>query len=364
MKGPLTSEDAVTRVMHGQPVEVVPVAQAYPGLGSLQRYDMERSWRMWHDKLDATGTDCLAVTYQEYLDHHHQIQREILRNIYLRPAWRRLARNETPEEVEGCAVLRRGEDLFWVSPDGRVTWIQPTLIGHEARYASGWGELWERVQDMAAVAAAAAETEHACGALPAPAEAQVEAVTRSHAYDLVRRLAAEFPDSLPFYTTAGTPYNGLAYRFGFRTLMLALVEAPQHIHTILERSLPQPTARLLGEHELGVNLMHVEECLASADIISPRMYEEFVLPYDKTTLGFFEGLGYRTMLYFSGNLMPLLKCLKELPFTALCFEEDRKGYGIDLGEVRRVLGPDKVLFGNLDATFVEQASDEEVLARR
>jgi uroporphyrinogen-III decarboxylase len=60
--------------------------------------------------------------------------------------------------------------------------------------------------------------------------------------------------------------------------------------------------------------------------------------------------------------MPLLPYLKELPFTALCFEENRKDYGIDLAEVRRTLGPDRVLFGNMDAMLVEQASDEEVLA--
>ena len=30
--------------------------------------------------------------------------------------------------------------------------------------------------------------------------------------------------------------------------------------------------------------------------------------------------------------------------------------------MRRVIGPDKVLFGNLDALFVQNASDDEVLA--
>jgi uroporphyrinogen-III decarboxylase len=67
------------------------------------------------------------------------------------------------------------------------------------------------------------------------------------------------------------------------------------------------------------------------------------------------------VLYFSGNPMPLLSYLKELPFTAVSFEEDRKNYGIDLGEIRRVLGPDRVLLGNVNASFLEKASEPEIL---
>jgi len=66
------------------------------------------------------------------------------------------------------------------------------------------------------------------------------------------------------------------------------------------------------------------------------------------------------VLYFSGNLMPLLPRLNELPFTAIAFEEDRKNYGIGLAAVRRAL-PDKVLFGNVDAAWLERATDREVL---
>jgi hypothetical protein len=358
---PLASNDAVTRVMHGEPVDFVPVAQAYENLGPLQYYRLERSWHRWRRALDTAGTDLLPVSYQQYAEHQFEVHAEVLRDIYARPAWYLLPRNEAPEQVDGWALLRRGEDLFWVSPDGRATWIQPTLVGQEARYGAGWSNLWDKGQGAETVTAATAP-EHTAGPLPEPPEAQVEAVVESRAYDVARRLAAEFRGELPFYVYASTPYNGLPYSLGFQTLMVALAERPKEVHAVLERSVPQASARLAGERRLGVSLMHVEECLASADILSPRMYQEFVFPYTKRSLEFWEGLGYRTMLYFSGNLMPFLPYLRELPFAALSFEEDRKDYGIDLAEVRQAIGPDKVLFGNLDALLVEQASDEEVLA--
>jgi uroporphyrinogen decarboxylase len=167
---------------------------------------------------------------------------------------------------------------------------------------------------------------------------------------------------MPLYASGSSPYNRLLDLLGFQRMMSALIDEPEAVHAILERTLPRPSTRLAAVRRLGVGIMFVEECLASADLISPRMYDEFVFPYTRDTLQFYEDQGFRTVLYFSGNLMPLLERLRELPFTALSFEEDRKNYGIDLAEVRRVMGADRVLFGNVDAHFLEKASDEEVLS--
>lgn len=353
----LQSDDEVTRVMHGQQADFVPVALAYEGLGPLQYYRTERNWQLWRDRLGEAKTDVLPVSYDSYLAHELQIEEEILGGVYLRPAWAHLRLNLTPNEVNSSAVLRRGGDLFWRSPERKESCILPTLQGEEARVGSRWSDLWDRGWTAEMVEAAAAEVESA----PEPTAEQVAALANSQCYDLARALAQRFPDQLPQYIATSTPYNDLPFTLGFQALMYAITEIPDKLHAILRRQLPGRSVSLLADRQLGVNLMHVEECLASADIISPSMYLEFVFAYDKPALQFYEDMGFRTMLYFSGNLMPFLKYLRELPFTALCFEEDRKNYGIDLAEVRRVIGPDKVLFGNLDALFVERASDEELL---
>ncbi|MFB3880926.1 MAG: uroporphyrinogen decarboxylase family protein [Armatimonadota bacterium] len=355
-QGPLYSDDEVTRVMHGQPADFVPVALAYEGLGPLQYYRTERNWQLWRNRLDEAQADVLPVSYDLYLAHQLQIEEEVLGGIYQRPAWAHLRRNLLPGEVNGSAVVRRGDELLWVSPDGEESRIEPTLRGQEAKVGRNWADLWSRGEETIEEVAAAA------GPAPEPTPEQVAEQVASSRYDLARALARRFPGQLPQYVATSSPYNSLVFSLGFQTFMYAVSERAEELHAILRNSLPRPTAALLAERRLGVSLMHVEECLASADILSPAMYEQFSYQYTRPALEFYERLGYRTMLYFSGNLMPLLKRLRELPFTALSLEEDRKNYGIDLGEVRRAIGPDKVLFGNLDALFVEKASDDEVLA--
>lgn len=365
MPGPLASDDPVTRALHGKPADFVPVAPSYEFLGPLQFYRMELNWRKWSARLEQAGTDLLAVTHEDYLAHELELYSEILDTAYPRPAWLGLPRNRTFGEIAGSAVARQGEHLFWLSSDGHASWIPPHREAQAATMAAErslpWGDLWGRGGgDPATVADAAKRPLHELSPIPAPSPGQVQAMTCSPCYHVARGLAQQYPNALPLYSTASSPYNTLAFTLGFQTMMSALAERPREMHQLLERRLPRPSARLYAERELGISIMFVEECLASADIISPRMYREFVFPYTRETLQYYEDLGFRTVLYFSGNLMPLLPYLKELPFTALACEENRKEYGIDLAEVRRAL-PDKVLLGNVDAAWLERATDQEVV---
>jgi uroporphyrinogen-III decarboxylase len=358
--GPLTSNDLVTRVMQGEHVDRVPVALVYEYLGPLQFHRIERSWQLWKQLLDRAQVDRLPVSYEDYLAHEVEIETEVLGDIYRRPAWAMLRRNQTPEQLAGAELHRRGEDLYWINSDGSEHIIAHSLQGEEAKVGSSWSDLWNRGETEEVVAQILEGMGHDAAPI-APAEDEIQAVINSRSYDLGKELAQRYPDALAQYRHGSSPYNSLPYMLGFQALMYAMTELPDKLHKILEKLVPSPSAELLAERQLGVSLMHVEECMASADIISPAMYQQFSFQYDKLALEMYEHLGYRTMLYFSGNLMPFLKYLKELPFTALAFEEDRKNYGIDLAEIRRIIGPDKILFGNLDASFVETCTEEELL---
>ncbi|GAH28368.1 unnamed protein product [marine sediment metagenome] len=61
-------------------------------------------------------------------------------------------------------------------------------------------------------------------------------------------------------------------------------------------------------------------------------------------------------------MIPLIEIVKEeIPFDGFAVEESRKGYSVDIAEVRNLLGRDIPLFGNVDIKFLEKASREEIL---
>jgi len=357
--------DPLNLVLNRRPAPFVPVATVYEGLGPLEFHRMALRWRKWHNLLDRARADRLPVDYDTYLELELSIHTTIIETCYPPPGWLSLPANTTPSEIAGAQVVRRGADLYWASPDGRETWLAPDRIAYHARQASErslhFAGLWERghradrIEDLDCKKDPPS-TPHE------PDDTEVEADLASGRYDLAQALLERYPGQLPFYTYDSSPYNSLLGLLGFQGMMAALIEEPERAHRILAAKLPQPSAHLAAARALGVRIVFVEECLASADLISPAMYREFVSPYTKQALAFYEERGFRTVLYFSGNLMPLLDDLEQLPFTALAFEEDRKNYGIDLARVRLAIGPDRVLFGNVDAPFIEHASDEDLLA--
>ena len=363
MAGSLASDDLVTQVLHGKQTDFVPVAPSYEGLGALQFHRLELNWRKWWHRLENAHTDLLPVDYDTYLAVELEIHVDVIERCYPRPAWLSVPHNDTPDEIRGYAIARRGEDLFWLSPSGHASWIPPSRAAQQeaevVERSLPWADYWDRA-DNRAIQRAAFRPVHQLSPIPRPDDRQADALVHSQRYDVARALVRRYPDSMPLYTNGASPYNSLEGLFGFQPMMYALAEQPDLVHRILENRLPRPSARLLAERKLGLSLMFIEECMASADIISPKMYREFAFPYDQQAIEMYEGLGFRTVLYFSGNLMPLLEDLNRLPFTGIIFEENRKNYGIDLATVRKAL-PEKVIFGNMDAWFIERASDQELL---
>ncbi len=356
--------DPLTMVLNGQPAPFVPVAPSYENLGPLEFRRMELKWRGWDARLRMAGADRLPVEYQAYFDVELETHREILDTCYPPPAWLGLPLVATPEEIAGCVVARSGEDLCWISPSGRETWLPPDRVTYHARLAAEkthhYAHLWEQGFDPDAIDALGLAPE-APTTVSGPTREEVEAELASGRYELARRLRERYHGSPPCYVYAPSPYGGLLGQLGFQGMMYALAQRRDVVHRVLQHGLPQPSLRFAAAKAFGVGIAFVEECLASADLISPQMYLEFAHAYTKPHLQFLEDRGFRTVLYFSGNLMPLLPYLNELPFTALAFEENRKNYGIDLAEVRRAL-PGTVLFGNVDAAWLERATNGEVMA--
>jgi hypothetical protein len=323
---------------------------------------MQLRHEKWRQLMDEAGVERLPVDYSAYVELELSILTETLEDCYPPPTWLALPRRQSEDQASGAAVVRRGTDLYWVSRDGEETWLPPDRATYAARqvqertmhYYGLWRRGYHAEQLEEVIARADAPSSE-----PTPEE--VDRELASGRYEVARALLDRHPGGLPLYESSSTPYIDLLGLLGFQGMMTSLVEQPDRTHTLLAGGLPRPSARLAAAERLGIGIVFVEECLSSADLISPAMYREFVFPYTKLTLDFYESRGFRTVLYFSGDLMPLLEDLKQLPWTALSFEEDRKEYGIDLAEVRRAMGPDRVLYGNLDAPFVEKASDEELL---
>ena len=177
---------------------------------------------------------------------------------------------------------------------------------------------------------------------------------------LARSVVAEMGQQQFVYGKLSAPFWTSYAILGFDGLMTLPRANRPLFEYILDRQLARALEMAQAYAAIGVHGVFVEECLTSADILSPAMYDRFVFPGDQALFREFRRLGLPVIFYMTGDLRPRLERIAELEPAALVMEESKKTFQLDLAEVASAVGRRLALFGNLDATLVKDWDDAEM----
>lgn len=100
-------------------------------------------------------------------------------------------------------------------------------------------------------------------------------------------------------------------------------------------------------------------CLNAGPFLSPSMFSEFVTPYLAMLIEGYRSLGFYTIKHTDGNIMPILDQLVECEPDAL-HSLDPQG-GVDIAEVKRLVGDEVCLIGNVNCGLLQTGTEEEVI---
>lgn len=100
-------------------------------------------------------------------------------------------------------------------------------------------------------------------------------------------------------------------------------------------------------------------CFNSGPFISPSMFEEFIQPYLYMIIDAAKKDGLYTIKHTDGNIMPILNQLVECRPDALHSIDPMAG--VDIKEVKRLVGTQVCLCGNVHCASLQTGTDEEVI---
>lgn len=182
-----------------------------------------------------------------------------------------------------------------------------------------------------------------------------DSVTGQHTPN--RALRERFPERF-LCASMAAPFAGLTYVLGFEPVLFLLHDDPALCAYMMERTLagmPEHCKRLAAD---GFDGGMMCDSWASADIMAPQVYADWVAPLHKSVSDALHAAGLKSIIYNTGNVMPLVGTIAQLGFDAISVEERIKGVEMDIGQIRRQVGPDQCLFGNFDA-YLLLAGDRE-----
>ena len=191
----------------------------------------------------------------------------------------------------------------------------------------------------------------------------------SYVYDAVRACKAALADRVPLIGFCGAPFTTLSYLVEGKTsrefehvkgLMFC---QPGLFGQLMERLTDLLITYLGGQVAAGADALQIFDSWAGA--LAPDDYREHVLPHTARLVAAVRQLGVPVILFTRGN-SNLLALSSELPADVVGVD-----WTIDLARAIDVVGPDRVVQGNLDplallgpAALVEQKARAIVAAGR
>jgi len=141
---------------------------------------------------------------------------------------------------------------------------------------------------------------------------------------------------------------------GINTLMTDFTDDPGFVRDLFSFTVGMELAFARAQIEAGVDVMGVGD--AAASLVGPRLYEEFVWPYEKQLVDGLHAMGTRVRLHICGNTRRILAGMGRLGCAIVDLD-----YPSPIAEGRAAMGPAQVLLGNLNPVRVIRDGDPAVV---
>ena len=174
--------------------------------------------------------------------------------------------------------------------------------------------------------------------------------------DAVKLVRADAPRGVPLIGFAGAPFTLLCYLVSgkpskeFGIARSFLYQQPEAAALLIDHLADAMAAYLSAQARAGAQALMLFESWAG--LLAPPQFRQFALRGAKRTLGALRNLGV-PLIYYANQGSALMEEVRALDVDVI---------GVDwrspLGAVRRVLGPDKAVQGNLDPAALFAAPEE------
>ncbi len=132
---------------------------------------------------------------------------------------------------------------------------------------------------------------------------------------------------------------------GINTLMTDFFDDPAFVRDLFEFVVENGLLFCKAQAEAGVDMIGMGDTAAS--LVGPRIYEEFVWPYQKRMIEGMHALGVRVRLHICGNTRKMLARMGQVGADLIDLD-----WLSPLSEAREKMGPGQTLLGNIDPVRV------------
>jgi len=173
------------------------------------------------------------------------------------------------------------------------------------------------------------------------------------------RLARERCPEVSVHMEVFAPFTHLLELFGYDQALMALVDAPETCHRLLDRFTEMVAAMVQCYGPCEPDAILISSAFAGAGFISRAMYGEFVLPYERCVVDAIHRFGVPAYTHTCGAIGDRLDLMAETGIDGIDTLDPPPLGTVDLTAAKQQYG-DRLFFkGNLDAVNEMLRADDE-----
>jgi uroporphyrinogen decarboxylase len=163
----------------------------------------------------------------------------------------------------------------------------------------------------------------------------------------------------------GSPWQDLCILAGTEPAIFWAMDAPEFVHYALRTILDKRERFIPLLQGLPIDLIECGGGAGSNTVISPKLFREFLLPYDREQNAALHAVGMRVVYHLCGGLMQMLELVVENGADGLeTMTPPSMGGDCDLAEAYRRVGDKLFFIGGFDQNAgFEQGTPEGVRAQ-
>lgn len=174
---------------------------------------------------------------------------------------------------------------------------------------------------------------------------------------IVNKKAREFGErglvrgTIPGFDVYGQPgcWQDAAVLFGIEELIMETFTDPDWVHTFLNILKQRKKTYIQSMKEAEFDLIEHGGGDASSTVISPKIFDKFIAPYDSELIEEAHEAGQRIVYHTCGGMMPLLERIADMePEAAETFTPEALGGDADLKEAKKRIGKRLCMIGGFD----------------
>ncbi len=181
---------------------------------------------------------------------------------------------------------------------------------------------------------------------------------RFHLYfSAIESLYSSLGETVPILAYIPAPWTTLAYLFPTEELFTSILSLTPSELKKIKALLAEVTEYTINFMKSIINysaLPIIVDPLASASVISPTLYSQFALPYEKRLIEYLHLYDLDCILHICGNTEPYLPLLLETNTDLISLDK------VDMRKAKEVLGKKFRLIGNYDTTKIWLSSPKEI----